>query len=379
MKTLINKAFLIILFITLFNVYGYSQDTNFDFLILDRNNNADGYVAFDAGRYRNSSGNWVYSELYGNIGVFSGTLANRILNLDAGRVIMTRGNFGIGTTNPGFKLHVMDRAKFDGSTAGLWVEAGSSDWFLGRTGVNGQDFRFYNGGDRITIKKNGNLGIGTTNPSQKLDVIGNIKASGSITTSSFNLTGSGTAMSINVPTGSYNALRADNNGQGVGRVHFFDDTWQNGNINRSGGTINISGFKGVTLGEWSNPLLIADETQRSVEIDGVVRCREELTIHDATEAFPDYVFEETYDLRNLSEVETYIKANKHLPEVPSAKEVGENGLGIYKMNTLLLKKVEELTLYTIAQEKQLKNQNEKFEAQENRISQLEILLKELVK
>lgn len=129
----------------------------------------------------------------------------------------------------------------------------------------------------------------------------------------------------------------------------------------------------------SNKLIVGEiiPTNGTLEIDGIVRCREELTIHSATEAFPDYVFEESYYLRDLETVEQFIKANKHLPEIPSAKEVGENGLGIYQINTLLLKKVEELTLYTIAQDKQLKDQSEKYDAQEKRIAQLEALIKKL--
>jgi hypothetical protein len=59
---------------------------------------------------------------------------------------------------------------------------------------------------------------------------------------------------------------------------------------------------------------------------------------------PDYVFEENYNLPSLTEVESYIKANKHLPEVPSAREMEEKGINLSEMNMLLLKKVEELTL-----------------------------------
>jgi hypothetical protein len=62
---------------------------------------------------------------------------------------------------------------------------------------------------------------------------------------------------------------------------------------------------------------------------------------------PDYVFEPTYHLKPLAEIETYIKENKHLPEVPSAKEMEKNGVLLGEMNMLLLKKVEELTLYVI--------------------------------
>jgi hypothetical protein len=73
---------------------------------------------------------------------------------------------------------------------------------------------------------------------------------------------------------------------------------------------------------------------------------------------PDYVFEPTYDLKPLTEIETYIKENKHLPEVPSAKEMEKNGVQLGEMNMLLLKKVEELTLYSIEQNKKLNEQQE---------------------
>ncbi|QEL00415.1 hypothetical protein FKG96_06190 [Olivibacter sp. LS-1] len=66
---------------------------------------------------------------------------------------------------------------------------------------------------------------------------------------------------------------------------------------------------------------------------------------------PDYVFEPDYKIRSLSEIENYVKEHKHLPEVPSAKEIGEEGLDLAEMNLLLLKKVEELTLHLIEERK----------------------------
>lgn len=71
-------------------------------------------------------------------------------------------------------------------------------------------------------------------------------------------------------------------------------------------------------------------------------------------SWPDYVFEPTYELRPLAEVEKFLRTNKHLPEVPSALEIKENGLNTGEMNAILLKKVEELTLYIIDLEKRLK-------------------------
>ena len=62
-----------------------------------------------------------------------------------------------------------------------------------------------------------------------------------------------------------------------------------------------------------------------------------------------------YDLMPLEKVERFVSKNKHLPEIPSAKEVENNGVDLMEMNVLLLKKVEELTLHTIAQEKRIKS------------------------
>ena len=67
----------------------------------------------------------------------------------------------------------------------------------------------------------------------------------------------------------------------------------------------------------------------------------------------DFVFDDGYRLMPLGEVERYIDANRHLPEVPSAQEVEVNGVDVGEMNKLLLQKVEELTLYVIDLQKQI--------------------------
>jgi hypothetical protein len=72
-----------------------------------------------------------------------------------------------------------------------------------------------------------------------------------------------------------------------------------------------------------------------------------------TTDWPDYVFGGGHRLMPLQEVEDYIKANGHLPEVPSADEAEADGVDLGEMNRLLLQKVEELTLYVIDLQKQL--------------------------
>lgn len=72
-----------------------------------------------------------------------------------------------------------------------------------------------------------------------------------------------------------------------------------------------------------------------------------------TSAWADYVFDKSYNLKSLCEVEAFIEENKHLPDVPSANEVAENGYSQREINKILLQKIEELTLYTIQQQKEI--------------------------
>jgi hypothetical protein len=76
---------------------------------------------------------------------------------------------------------------------------------------------------------------------------------------------------------------------------------------------------------------------------------------------PDYVFEKDYKLAPLEHVERYLDENKHLPEIPSAKEIKEKGLDLAEMNLKLLKKVEELTLYSIKQNHEIENLKTRLE------------------
>ncbi|CAL2106076.1 conserved exported hypothetical protein [Tenacibaculum sp. 190524A02b] len=100
-----------------------------------------------------------------------------------------------------------------------------------------------------------------------------------------------------------------------------------------------------------------------LSVNGQVRAKEVTVETD----WADYVFEKDYNLPTLKEVETHIKEKGHLKNIPSAKEVAEKGIKIGEINAKLLEKIEELTLYTISQEK-------KIQTQENRLKRLEQLL-----
>ncbi len=88
-------------------------------------------------------------------------------------------------------------------------------------------------------------------------------------------------------------------------------------------------------------------------------------------AFPDYVFKDDYKLLPLSQLEDYIKKNKHLPGIKSASEYQEAGkISITELQIKTLEKVEELTLYTLNQEKQIKAQSLEIEELKKAISSI---------
>lgn len=87
------------------------------------------------------------------------------------------------------------------------------------------------------------------------------------------------------------------------------------------------------------------------QFDGKVACKE-LVVVDPIK-WADFVFDKNYKLLSLPEVETFYKNNKHLPNVPSEKEVKENGINTVEMDAILLQKIEELTLYIVQQQKEI--------------------------
>ena len=104
-----------------------------------------------------------------------------------------------------------------------------------------------------------------------------------------------------------------------------------------------------------------DPGSYKLAVEGIIGAHE---IKVTTDGWADFVFEENYSLMSLSELDAYIKANRHLPEIPTTEEVEENGISVGEMNAKLLQKIEELTLYLIEMKKEndeLKTRVEKLE------------------
>lgn len=98
--------------------------------------------------------------------------------------------------------------------------------------------------------------------------------------------------------------------------------------------------------------------QSELAVNGIITAKE---VKVTVEGFPDYVFNPEYKLRSLNELEEYIKFNKHLPDIPTEKDVRKTGLDLGQMNANLLKKVEELTLYIIELDKEVKELKSELE------------------
>lgn len=229
------------------------------------------------------------------------------------------------------------------------------------------------------------VGIGTSTPTRQLDVVGeakvsaNLWANGSISIGSDLNTFS--KLSI-VNTNRTAAIQANTvgNTQPYQRLMFFEynntDTKIMEVVNTTTGTtpfaLHTNGAMDIHNGtdrifhlgtEGSLELKSGGLQTFKVETNGMIRGRRmKLDLN----TWADYVFEPTYRLMPLTEVEAFVKKEKHLPNVPSEKELQVEGADVMEINKILMEKVEELTLYLIQQNKDteaLKTQLEALKAQ----------------
>lgn len=172
----------------------------------------------------------------------------------------------------------------------------------------------------------------------------NYKATAGITSGNYGTPGSITLGGIYNGVGSDMTIQSSNQyGYGLRDINILGN---NTNIN---GNFLVSGKSTLT-----GIVAIGSSTIRSgciLTVNGKIAAEEFEIVTDVNA--PDFVFENTYKLRSLKDLEDFINQNKHLPEVPSANEFRKNGYKMVEMDNLLLKKIEELTLYTIELNKQV--------------------------
>ncbi|HJW29834.1 MAG TPA: hypothetical protein VJ508_11415, partial [Saprospiraceae bacterium] len=306
--------------------------------------------------------------------------------------ITSTGNIGIGTTNPDSRLTIGDGSPTAPATVNIYGDnTGATVANVGTINLFGQtdqklvvrspsdgtpgllqsqyglDLVYGVGGSyNLSIKKNtttmltldpsGNLGLGTTSPLYKLHVIATGTDAALFDRSDV---GGRTGVVINSTAGQQAVITlrdAQVSKWQVGKNtdnNFFvfdaDPSRQRDviRISQADGNLFLQPVGGcVGIGTTS----FGPTTKLAVE--GVIGARE-VNVTAVGTPFPDYVFDDDYHVVPLAQLEKQIRQDKHLPEMPSAGEVKKKGINLGEMQTKLLKKVEELTLYVIEQNKKL--------------------------
>jgi hypothetical protein len=120
-------------------------------------------------------------------------------------------------------------------------------------------------------------------------------------------------------------------------------------------------YENGNIGIGTSKTIFTDGSYR-LAVDGKIRSKEvKVTLDD----WSDFVFKPEYKLMPINELEIFINNNSHLPAIPSEEEVQKSGVSLGEMNAKLLQKIEELTLYTIEQQKEIEKLKERLDKVEN--------------
>ena len=249
------------------------------------------------------------------------------------------GSFSASTLSVGMVLNSRKIALWDDPVNwyGIGIQGGQVRMQVG----TGGRFSFFQGDNSevFTVKGSGEVGIGTTSPGANLEVVSASAPALKIRHQSEQSTWGISIQQANDFTGHISA---------AGRDLQIESGYGNKLIL---GTVNYNTYGGQVIFPGGNVGIGTNSPNQKLTVNGTIYGKEVKV--DLSVPGPDYVFEKSYSLPTLEEVKSYIDQNKHLPEVPSAREMEKNGVMLGEMNMLLLKKVEELTLYIIEQEKRI--------------------------
>ena len=115
---------------------------------------------------------------------------------------------------------------------------------------------------------------------------------------------------------------------------------------------NNDGNSYIGISDEANGLWCKFSNNKTLRVNGIIYATE---INVQSNVWADKVFKSSYKLKSLDEIDTFIKCNNHLPDVPYENDVIKNGINLAQMNIIFLQKIEELTLLMIEQSKTIKN------------------------
>ncbi|MFW0735914.1 cell wall anchor protein [Flavobacterium sp. T12S277] len=218
----------------------------------------------------------------------------------------------------------------------------------------------------VLANENGKVGIGTTNPNSRLDLGSGYGTSGAkllIYNDDTASELSGTKMGFYIDNFTSNNLNLVFP-EAISYPGLFTISAKNTSNTTLKPYFAIAGLTGnVGIGT-TNP-------QNKLDVKGTIRSQE---VKVTLDGWSDFVFKKEYDLPTLAEVEKHIKEKGHLENIPNEEEVLKNGINLGEMNAKLLQKIEELTLYSIQQSKEielLKEENKSFKTLSERLSKIE--------
>jgi hypothetical protein len=206
-----------------------------------------------------------------------------------------------------------------------------------------------NNTERIRISSTGNVGIGISpDPNIAFRSQGRSQFFSSIDSDTFVVrnTGSTIMNGASLVWLSYEKYQPNN----PGILDVTGITYSAGNPEN---ILSVKANGKVILGPNSLSLTCSDCNNYRMFVKDGIRTEKIKVDIASSNGWADYVFEKNYNLMPLNELESFISQNKHLPEVPTTNEAIENGIELKEMNILLLKKIEELTLYVIQQQKEI--------------------------
>lgn len=217
----------------------------------------------------------------------------------------------------------------------------------------------------------GNVSIGTNVEKEKLNISGNLRLYNSVSTIGFGNFLGGRPVTYESPLFEIhhygNLITEVGNTYGLYLHPGFDRTnVLNGSVPDQNIALFISDTKKIGIG--TNKLNCNQCAGYQLFVKDGIKTEKVKVEIAASNGWADYVFKKDYKLMPLQDLQTYIDEKGHLPEVPTTEEAIANGIELKAMNILLLKKIEELTLYTLQQQKNIEEQNKRIETLENKVN-----------